>query len=160
MRFTYIDEMPILEHDSVSLYITESEYKQLRHMDASATRKFLETTVLSRLGEGKESRILDRWLKRRLLDIKPNEVHSCPSHLLSSSQFFVESISLVEKDYIADLPNLDAGRRVLILEPNFDDVRKIWEEGRTALLEFSGGSVRSDGVLVPSSIKVAEQDFE
>jgi hypothetical protein len=92
--------------------------------------------------------------------VEPEEIYSCPDHLYSSRQFFVETISFDGKDYIADLPNLDDGRQVLLTREVADKIRRFWQDDRIALLELGGGTVRSDDVLVPSSLSVSEQQGE
>ena len=88
------------------------------------------------------------------------EIYSCPDHLYSSRQYFVAGISFNGKEYIADLPNLDTGRQVLLTKEHVDKIRQFWEQDRIALLNFGGGSVRHDDVLVPTSLNVSEQQSE
>jgi hypothetical protein len=92
--------------------------------------------------------------------VEPEEIYSCPDHLYSSRQFFVESISFDGKEYIADLPNLDDGRQVLLTKEIADKIRRFWDENRIPLLDLGAGTVRADDVLIPSSLNVSEQQGE
>jgi hypothetical protein len=92
--------------------------------------------------------------------VKSKEIYSCPEHLYSSSQFFIEAISFNGNEYVADLPNLDEGRLVLVSKEIADTIRRFWEEDRIALLNIDGGTVRNDEVLVPSFLNVFEQTGE
>jgi hypothetical protein len=157
-----IDGSPFLEHDDVTLDITADEYEKMRYMNASSTNLFLWHTVLPRLRgkrtttnqEGEAEKTLKRWLNDGLFRSKPKEILSCPRHCGSSEQSWVETVSFDGNDFIADLPNLGIGRRVLITSSIFDEVKRFWEEDRTALLDFSGRGVRADDVLTPTSVKV------
>jgi len=94
--------------------------------------------------------------------MKPTKVIPCPEYLGSSNQQFVKAVSRLGAEYIAELPYLGNGYKVLITKEAFEEIQKIWKEELTALLEVSSGSPirNSDNVMLPRSIHVSSEDHQ
>lgn len=84
----------------------------------------------------------------------------CPEGLSTGNQYSVEKIHQNGGEYIADLPNLDSGRQVLLDQKAFNEIELCWEQEHTVLLQFGSGPVRSDDVLVPSFVRVICQEVD
>lgn len=92
--------------------------------------------------------------------MKESRTITCPEGVGTGNQYFVEKIHQDGDEYIADLPYLDSGRKVLLDQKAFREIELCWEQEHTALLQFGGGAVRPDNVLVPSFLHVISQEVE
>ena len=76
MKLNHIDEMPVLEHQDVCLYLTLDEYASMTPMNHAQIKLFLWNTVMVRLHqnrqnereEGKEESILKTWLEDQTIN--------------------------------------------------------------------------------------------
>ncbi len=87
---------------------------------------------------------------------KINGTLNCPNHLQSTKQGFVLSIYRADQDHVAHLPNYGGGKKVLIPERMYAEIRRYWDEDRGTLLDPGSGSIRDDAILVPNSPRLDE----
>lgn len=74
---------------------------------------------------------------------------------------FISSIEIIDEKYIANLPNKDKGFKIQIDLKTFEDIKKCWEENDVALaLDFNGGHIVGENVIVDSTFSISRDDSE
>ncbi len=82
------------------------------------------------------------------------ETIDCPKHLGAPKDYSILKMIHHGNEYIARLHYLGDEKNVLISKEIFEDVKRCWEEDTPILLQISGRTFRSDGVLIPQSLKL------
>lgn len=75
----------------------------------------------------------------------------CPEHIHEGNPFFVQQIEK-DKECIAILPYFRNGSKVLISEDIYKQIIRNWDNDYAVKLNISGGEIRGDGILIPSSV--------
>ena len=83
----------------------------------------------------------------------------CPEHLHCGEKHYINEISRIGKEHFAFLPYYNGGEKILISETSFVEIKRSWEEDRTAILVIQSAVIRRDGILIPEADSVRLEEY-